>query len=122
MPEVRQSFAGLMVTPQKIHGTHREMAWLTSARTNSGAAALAQAAWWGARRVVLLGYDCGHTGGRKHWHPDHPGKLGNADSVGEWPAHFAAILPRLRGIEVINASRETALRLFPRASLEEALS
>lgn len=98
------------------------MAWLNSDRTNSGAAALAQAAWWGAKRIVLLGYDCQHTGGRKHWHADHPGKLGNADGVADWPAQFAVVLPRLRGIEVVNASRETALCLFPRASLEEALS
>ena len=71
--------------------------------------------------MILLGYDCQHTAGLRHWHQDHPGKLGNADGVAEWPAQFAEIMPRLRGTDVINASRESALTLFPRATLEEAL-
>lgn len=122
LPEVRRTFQGALVTPQNIQGVRREVAWLNHERTNSGAAALAQAAWWCAERVILLGYDCQHTGGRKHWHADHPGKLGNAVGVNTWPAQFEAILPRLAGMEVINATRETALPYFPRMTLEEALA
>ncbi len=119
--EARELFQGALVTPQSVRGAHRELAWLGHEKTNSGAAALAQAAYWRADRIVLLGYDCQHTGGRRHWHDDHPGTLGNADGVASWPAHFAAVMPRLRGVEVINATRETALGLFPRQTLEAAL-
>lgn len=121
--EVRQVFTGALVTPQRVPGTHREQAWLGREQSNSGAAALAQAAWWCVERVVMLGYDLAFDpGGRRHWHGDHPGELGNADGVADWPAQFAAILPLLRGIEVINASRVTALTCFPRMPLEDALA
>lgn len=119
--EVRRIFAGERVSPHAIPGVQQEKAWLGREPTNSGTAAIAQAAWWGARRVILLGYDCQHTGGRRHWHGDHPEGLRNADGVALWPDEFAAILPRIAGVEVINASRETALELFPRISLEKAL-
>lgn len=117
-------FKGLLVTPQIIPGIRREMAWLDGQRTNSGAALIAQAAWWGVRRIVLLGFDCSHTGGRTHWHGSHPAHLGDAAGVADWPAQFRAILPRLdsEGVEVVNASRVTALDMFPRQSLEQALA
>ena len=121
-PEVQRTFRGECVTPQVVDGTRREMAWLDSSRTNSGAAALAQAAWWGARRVILLGYDCQHTAGRTHWHGSHPEGLGDAAGVADWPAQFEVVQQRLHGVEVINASRETALALFLRMPLEAALA
>lgn len=75
----------------------------------------------GASRVVLLGYDCQHTGGRAHWHGDHPRKLGNAGSVDKWKFHFRKLAKELLGIEIVNATRQTALEAFPRVSLEDAL-
>ncbi|HGN1626669.1 TPA: hypothetical protein ACKRMI_000040 [Pseudomonas aeruginosa] len=89
---------------------------------NSGAGAASLAAFWGARRIILLGYDCQKTGGRAHWHGDHPAALGNAGSVGKWPAQFRQLAAHLAGLEVINCSRETALEAFPRRPLEEVLS
>lgn len=90
---------------------------------NSGAAAMALAAHRGARRIVMLGYDCQHTGGQAHWHGNHPGKLGNAGSVEKWPEKFALLADHLKkkGVEVLNASRTTALECFPRADLNQAL-
>lgn len=122
LARVRQMFGGLLVSPQQLPGVRQELAWLDGARTNSGAAVLAQAAYWRARRVVLLGYDCQHTGGVTHWHGSHPKGLGDAHSVAEWPAQFLRILPRLADVEVVNATRDTALGLFPRATLEDALA
>ncbi|HCE6817724.1 hypothetical protein ACSBR8_21920 [Pseudomonas aeruginosa] len=89
---------------------------------NSGAGAASLAAFWGARRIILLGYDCQKTGGRAHWHGDHPAALGNAGSVDKWPSQFRQLAAHLAGLEVINCSRETALEAFPRRPLEEVLS
>lgn len=90
---------------------------------NSGSAAMYLAAHRGAKRIVMLGYDCQHTGGKAHWHGNHPGKLGNAGTVKSWPAKFAMLADALekRGVEVVNASRVTALECFQRADLETAL-
>lgn len=120
--EARQTFAGLLVSPQKVTGVQRDYGWFPPDKTNSGAMALVLAARRGARRVVMLGYDCQHTGGRTHWHGSHPAGLLDAASVNDWPAQFRAVLPRLQGVQVVNASRTTALRMFPRQSLEEALT
>jgi hypothetical protein len=89
---------------------------------NSGAGAIALAAHWGASRVLMLGYDCQKTGGKAHWHGDHPKGLGNAGSVAKWPAQFQDMLRYLADVEVINCSRATALTCFPRGDLETCLA
>lgn len=90
---------------------------------NSGAAAVSLAAHRGALRIVLIGYDLQLTGGQTHSHGDHPAGLGNAGSIAKWPPLFAALAARMKSleVEVINATRETALRCFPRTTLEQAL-
>lgn len=88
---------------------------------NSGCGAISLACFAGARRVLMLGYDCQKTGGKTHWHGDHPKGLGNAGSVHKWPAQFASLKAKMSGVEIINCSRETALTVFPRASLEQTL-
>jgi hypothetical protein len=89
---------------------------------NSGAGALLLSKEWGAERIIMLGYDCRYSqDGTRHWHGDHPKGLGNCQSVGKFPSQFAHMAPRMEGVEVINASRDTALDMFPRQSLEEAL-
>ena len=79
------------------------------------------AAQAGAKRVVLLGYDCQHTGGVSHWHGDHPNHFGNARMTASWLDKFAELAEDLAHIEIINASRDTALTCFPRARLEDLL-
>lgn len=81
------------------------------------------AAHWGAERIILLGYDCKYADdGRRHWHGDHPKGLGNAVSMPKWMGQFKEIADHLRGVMIVNASRDTALRFWPRQSLEEALA
>jgi hypothetical protein len=91
---------------------------------NSGAAAINLAVHFGAKRVVLLGYDmAAKTEGKSHWFGNHPkGLRGNSP----YPLFRAMIgtmvLPLAHaGVQVINASRETALDCFPRLPLTEAL-
>lgn len=123
--EARAGFPGERVTLTDVQGARRvRTRYSRLPGQNSGAGAIALAALWGAERVVLLGYDCQHDGGRTHWHGDHPpGTAGNADAktVALWPAQFRELLPHIRGVEVINATRRTALSLFPLAQLEAVL-
>jgi hypothetical protein len=71
----------------------------------------------------LLGLDCQYTGGKRHWHGDHPPGLGNAKSLKKWPTGFKRLASHCKGqgVEVINASRETALDCFERQPLEAVL-
>lgn len=93
---------------------------------NSGYQALHLAAVFGVQRVVLLGYDfMVGPGGRRHHHGDHPKGLGNAppSRYPTWVRAMDVLARDLRrtGVEVVNASRRTALRCFPRRDLSEAL-
>lgn len=89
---------------------------------NSGAGAIKLAVELGAKEIILLGYDCQHTGGKAHWHPDHPPGMGNAGTVAKWPAQFQEIADTLPPhVKVINCTRQTALECWPRADLECAL-
>lgn len=91
---------------------------------NSGGNSISLAVSAGAARVVLLGFDCQFApDGRRHWHPDHPKGKSNCLSIPKWPAMFAkvAAYAKARGVEVVNASRATALTCFPRAELEDVL-
>lgn len=99
-----------------------DVPWFTSFH-NSGACAIGLALAGRAARVVLLGYDCQRTGGRTHWHGDHPAALSNAASLERWPRLFRTVALRAQaaGVPVLNASRATALACFPRVTLSEVL-
>lgn len=89
---------------------------------NGGYQAINLAVHLGATRVLLLGYDMQvGPAGRTHWfghHPDH-----NVSPYHTFLARWPSIVAPLRalGVKVLNCSRETALTVFPRVSLEEAL-
>lgn len=89
---------------------------------NSGFQAVGLALLFGAKRVILLGYDMQLTGGRTHWHGDHK-KLGNpaADKMKRWHGNFA-LLAAQTSVPILNATRETALKCFPRVNLSEGLA
>lgn len=118
LQEVRATFCGALVAPGRLPGVHRVP---VEGVGNSGAGAIVLAAQWNATKIVLLGYDCQYTGGKAHWHDDHPRGLGNAAALPGWLADFKRLLPRMSGVQVVNATRETALDAFPRVELEEAL-
>lgn len=91
---------------------------------NSGFQAVNLAVLFGARRILLLGFDLQPTGGQAHFFGDHPGALNQAIPYGMFRAAFEEAAPQLAaaGIEVINCSRQTALTCFARRPIEEALS
>lgn len=118
--QVRAVFAGkLYCRHAGIAGVQR-YAGMKPLQSNSGAAAIELAVHLGAKRIVLLGYDAKYQGERRHWHADHPKPLGNAGSVKKWPAHFERIAKTVRA-EIVNASRDTAIKAFPVVDLESAL-
>lgn len=90
---------------------------------NSGAQAINLARHLGARQVVLLGFDMAFApDGRKHWHGDHAPGLRNPPEhkLADWRASLATLAADAvrEGLEIVNASRRTALTCFPRVALE----
>ena len=88
---------------------------------NSGAGAISSTIHAGSNKIVLLGYDCQHTNGKSHWHGDHPAGLGNAGRTEAWIDEFAKLANDAKHVEIINATRETALKCFKQMDLEAAL-
>lgn len=85
----------------------------------------------GFKHIALLGFDQQKTGGKAHCHADHPkeaqdGKrtnMANAGGIGAWPRLMTRTSLDLkeREINVVNLSRATALRCFPRLTIENFL-
>lgn len=116
----RKRFAGEKITcNQNVQGVKSVR---FSHPKNSGAGAVALAEYFGARRIIMLGYDCQYAeDGKRHWHGDHPKGLGNAVSMPHWYEQFRELSTQLTHCEIINASRATRLEFWPRQSLEAAL-
>jgi hypothetical protein len=93
---------------------------------NGGYQAIGVAVHLGARRVILLGYDMRRAGderrGRLHFY-ECKGTVGPVEFT-RWIANFETLVAPLRtiGVEVVNASRATDLKAFPRVELEVALA
>jgi hypothetical protein len=87
---------------------------------NSGYQAVHLAALWGAKRIVLLGYDMQRTEGKEHWHGLHEGGLRNGRNYEFWVRRFEPLARDLKknGVDVINCTRKTALKCFRQAPLE----
>lgn len=119
--EVRKIFNGECYTA--VNGCYDVRYSSAHHYQNSGAGAISLAARMGIKKIIMLGYDCGHTGGKTHWHGDHPAGLANAGAVKDWPAEFKALAEHLalNGVQVINCSRATRLTCFERADLAAVL-
>lgn len=91
---------------------------------NSSYAAMCLATHLGAVRLVLFGVDMQHgSAGETHFHEGH-GLMHQEMTLTNYMLPFfdtlAAPLAE-RGIEVINASEQSALKTWPRCSIEEGL-
>jgi hypothetical protein len=89
--------------------------------SNSGYQAINLAYHFGARRIILLGYDLRIDGDRTHWHPGHPGQTpaGFGLTLKTMLATFPSLVEPLKeaGVEVLNATEGSALDCFPRVPL-----
>lgn len=93
---------------------------------NSGFQALNLALQFGARRILLIGFDM-HSGNGLHWYGRNTGKgMRNPldSSFARWCATFHTQGPIIKamGVEVINASPDSAIRCFDTMSVEAALA
>lgn len=105
----------------KRHQLHQFNSRFLTQSYNSGQLAIELAVSRGARRVLLLGYDCSLRAGT-HWHGNHENiRNPTTDSVKRWREEFARLQQWAVGIEIINCSRETALKIFPRSTIEAEL-
>lgn len=96
---------------------------------NSGAQAINLAYLWGARRMILVGFDMrsGEVDGKKdqmHWFGDHPKPLQNPSAFDQFITGMGpmAVDLRQRDVEVINTSAKSAIPYWPKRTLEQALS
>lgn len=85
---------------------------------NSGFQALNLAINWGAKRILLVGYDMTLENG-EHWHGQHPKGLNNPRqaTVRRW---LSADWSTPSGVEVINCNVVSALNAYPKMSFEDA--
>jgi hypothetical protein len=90
---------------------------------NSGFQAFNLAVLFGASRIILVGFDMQAKNGKQHFNGNHPAGLNRDSPYRLFVSEFNRAAQQLAdaGIEVINASRETALTCFPRQDLGDAL-
>jgi hypothetical protein len=93
---------------------------------NSGAAAINLAAHLGVKRIILLGFDMALDDNRiSHWHGSHtmPGAKVRKPPFQKHLKGFPAIAIEAdaRGLEIINASPNSAITQFPKMSVKELL-
>lgn len=118
--EVKRTFQGSLGTIR--HNQYGVRVWQIRHYCNSGAGAISLSIRMGADRIILLGYDMQHTGGKRHWHGDHPRRLANAGNLKDFLPEFDRLRRHHPLVEIVNCTRVTALTAFPIVNLEEALN
>tara|TARA_B100000900_G_C20435213_1_gene656684 strand:+ start:117 stop:920 length:804 start_codon:yes stop_codon:yes gene_type:complete len=92
---------------------------------NSGYAAINLAYHLGAKRIVLLGFDMAEDGKDTHFHDGYPTRS-SGDKVykEKFLPGFKQLYDELKGtgVEVINASPNSRLKVFPKITLNQAAS
>lgn len=91
---------------------------------NSGAQAINLAYLLGARRLVLVGFDMRVGGDRRHhFFGDHPKPLTNGTNYALFVRGMGGLAADLaaEGVNVLNASTNSALPFWPRCSIPQAI-
>lgn len=91
---------------------------------NTGYRAINVAVHFGAKRILLLGYDMKRADGpdrKEHWHGDHP--IASRSPYPAFIKRYGTLVDPLKvlGIEVINCTPGSALEMFPKANLRDVL-
>jgi hypothetical protein len=88
---------------------------------NSGASAINFAYHLGVKRILLLGFDMQRVGDQANWHDDHPALKKNPYAYFLKAFGSVAKDAKRLGLEIVNCSPDSALEVFEKVSLEEAL-
>jgi hypothetical protein len=95
-----------------------------SGNGNSGMQAINLAVLFGARHILLLGFDM-KVGpqGEKHFHPDHPAPLTQAQPFSDWIFKGVKVAEDLRklGVFCLDCTPGGALYGFEKATLQEGI-
>lgn len=117
---VRQTCTSRLWTKSKEAAEQHALNHVLLPGNNSGFQAIHLAHKLGASRIILIGYDMQHTGGKAHWFGNHPTGFRNADGVEKWRNAFNRLNHEIP-VPIINCTIDTALTCFPRARLEDVL-
>ena len=85
---------------------------------NSGHQAVNLAILLGSPYIVLVGFDMRFKEGKSHFFGDHPKDLFQRKEYGSFARMFK---PAPKGVEIINATPGSALKVYPMMGLEDAL-
>ena len=96
---------------------------------NSGASAINVAYWLGARKVVLVGFDMRRVKDSFNWHNDYPTKKRNSKTQRYHNPYInfmkcwrqVAVDAKRLGIEIVNTTSDSRLKLFNQVTLEETI-
>jgi hypothetical protein len=89
---------------------------------NSGFQAVGLAIHFGARRIVLVGFDMRECDGRNHFFGNHPHPLHNTKNYKRFVAAFASAAKSLPpGVSILNATPDSALTCFPFVNLADVV-
>lgn len=91
--------------------------------SNSGFQAIGLAILFGARRIVLVGFDMQAVAGRRHFFGDHRPPLRNS-------LDYRAMVPKFHNaakhlgpdVEIVNANPASAITCWPRMTIDQALA
>lgn len=122
---------GILVVRREIRGCFIDgrVGW----NMNTGTSAINLAILFGARKVVLVGFDfkLAPITGEPNWHPPR-GRAPNAEKIKVWLDHMETLHENIeffkkRGdlpaaFEVVNASEDTALPFFRRSTLAKEVA
>ena len=87
--------------------------------SNSGFQAINLAYLFGAKRILLTGYDMHvNKNGASHWFGNHPDLI--ISNYQRWIKGFDQVAKQ-NLVEIINCTRDTSLKCFPQMRLQDAL-
>ena len=118
--KIGMSITGRLWTKSKEAAEQYALNHVLLPGNNSGFQAIHLANRLGAGRIILIGYDMQHTGGKAHWFGNHPAGFRNADGVEKWRNAFNRLNTEIP-VPIINCTIDTALTCFPRRNLDDVL-
>mgnify|MGYP003122516323 CR=1 FL=1 len=108
----------------KVYGLETDPQTLAHGN-NSGYAAINLAYHLGAKRIILLGFDMGSNSANTHFHDGYPARAApNSMYEEKFIPGFNQLNLELKdsGVTILNASPTSKLRVFPKITIEQALS